>query len=124
MNRIEMVQRFDGEVGRVYRSMLEPDRWLADQVEVDIDRNIYRFGGRFVPPSIRAPESIVVERVVPNESLRLRWPAFGNDSTVDFRITEVDGRTELRLTHAGLAPPWELEGHITNVWALALVNLR
>src|SRR5258706_13945988 len=98
----------------VYDAITSPRQWWSEDIEGDTDRigsifyyhfqDIHR--GTFKITEL-APSKKVVWHVLSN------YFSFVNDKTewtgtdVVFEITEKDGKTELRFTHAGLVPQYE-----------------
>ena len=67
----------------------------------------------------------VVWRVLDSHLSRLKNNNEWNDTDIVFEISEKKGKTEVRFTHAGLAPEIECYGSCSNAWGMLIQgNLR
>ncbi len=68
------------------------------------------------------PGKKIVWQVLDSHLSSLKDPSEWNGTNIVFEIREKDGQTEVRFTHAGLAPQIECYGRRSNAWGRLIGN--
>lgn len=105
--------------------------WWSGEIEGDTDRPGAEFTYRYKDVH-RSTQKIT--EFVPGKKVvwhvldsHLSFPQDKSEWTgtdVVFEIFDTDGKTEIRFTHAGLAPRFECYDRCSNAWGMLMGNLR
>ena len=102
--------------------------WFAEHAAISLEEKRYDFWGRFTPETpTREQGRHDIELVEQNRRLRFTWPLRGEDTTVDIRLTERNGKTVLGVWHhnvRGIPSPEAGCYSVDDLWFLWLENLR
>ena len=102
--------------------------WFAEHAAISLEEKRYDFWGRFTPETPTQEQGRHhIDLVEPNRRLRFTWPLRGEDTTVDFRLTERDCNTVLGVWHhnvRGVPRPEAGCYSVDDLWFLWLENLR
>ena len=94
----------------VYRALIDPvalRQWLAEQVDSDEHRRIFRFWGRFTPQGDRPKQRLIATR--PNHFIQFVWTLDETDTTVTISLKIAPGGTKVSLRQTNLPTMDELE---------------
>ena len=103
--------------------------WWSEEVEGPTDQvgSHFRYRGHDEANTVEPLATIRVEQLVPGR--RIVWRVLDNhfsftddqtewkDTEIRFDISEKDGATEVRFTHAGLVPAYECFDVCSNAWS-------
>jgi uncharacterized protein YndB with AHSA1/START domain len=96
--------------------------WLAEHAEVDLDRGVYEFWGRFTPEGERGRQRL--RSAEPGRRLGFSWRLEGAETVVDTVLDGQDGGTLLTLTHSGVPPRASGDRYwVRDLLMLSLANL-
>ena len=102
--------------------------WFAEHAAISLEEKRYDFWGRFTPETpTREQGRHAIDLVEQNRRLRFTWPLRGEDTTVDIRLTERNGKTVLGVWHhnvRGIPSPEAGCYSVDDLWFLWLENLR
>lgn len=113
----------------VFHAINDVRGWWSEEVEGRTDQvgSQFRYRGHDEANTVEHLATIRVEQLVPGR--RIVWRVLDNhfsftddqtewkDTEIRFDISEKDGATEVRFTHAGLVPAYECFDVCSNAWS-------
>jgi uncharacterized protein YndB with AHSA1/START domain len=117
---------------QVFAAINNVRAWWSGEIEGDANEHGAEFTYRYkdVHRSKQritefVPGKKVVWHVLESRLSFLKDKSEWNSSDIVFDISEKDGKTEVRFTHAGLVPQFECYGSCSNAWVMLIKgNLR
>ncbi len=118
----------------VFAAVNDVRGWWSEEVEGRTDQvgSEFRYRGHDEADTVEHLATIRVEELVPGR--RVVWRVLDNhfsftddqtewqDTEIRFDITERDGATEVRFTHAGLVPAYECFDVCSDAWGFYVGN--
>ena len=118
----------DRAPNEVFDAINDVRGWWSEEVEGRTDQvgSQFRYRGHDEANTVEHVATIRVEQLVPGR--RIVWRVLDNhfsftddqtewkDTEIRFDISEKDGATEVRFTHAGLVPAYECFDVCSNAW--------
>lgn len=99
--------------------------WLAEYAEVDLERGIYEFWGRYTPDRERGLQKLLE---VGEKAVKFSWLLHGTNYTVELSVEEREGETVVAAAQSPY-PEWgegvedEAQAVVQTFWPLVLGNL-
>jgi uncharacterized protein YndB with AHSA1/START domain len=96
--------------------------WLAEDVEVALDRGIFEFWGRFTPEGERGRQRLLSAE--PGRALSFAWRLQGTETEVAVALEPQKPGTRLTLIHSGVPPRASGDSYwVRDLLMLSLANL-
>jgi hypothetical protein len=122
----------DQSPAKVFHAINNVRGWWSGQIDGDTDKPGSEFTYRYKDVHFSkqkitelSPDKKVVWHVADSALSFLKKKDEWNNTDIIFEISERDGKTEVRFTHAGLVPQIECYGSCTNAWGMLVGgNLR